>query len=220
VLQDGQFSRLGDIEDRRVNARVICASNRRVEDAVQSGKFREDLYYRISVFNLELPRLAVRAQDIPSIANYMVEELNLRFQRHSPPLPPRILQGLQKREWSGNIRELENLMARYVLLGVEETFKTEIPERWASRLSSVEVAVGSMPLKGISEQARRDLSRDLILKVLQENRWNRRKTAEVLKISYRTLLYKIREAGLPSNRLRARAANGSEPMPAANLPGD
>lgn len=218
VLQDGQFSRLGDTEDRRVNARVICASNRRIEDAVQSGKFREDLYYRISVFNIELPRLSARVQDIPSIANHMVEVLNLRFQRRCAPLPPRILLSLQKRHWAGNIRELENLIARYVLLGLEETFKTEAPERWTSRMSSTEVASGSIPLKRISDQARRDLSRELILKVLQENRWNRRKTADVLKISYRTLLYKIREAGLLSKRVRP--ANDSEGAAVPGLPGD
>lgn len=221
VLQDGRFSRLGDVEDRRVEARVICASNRPVEEAVQSGRFREDLYYRISVFNVKLPPLSARANDIPALANHMVEALNLRFHRQSPPLPARILHGLQKREWAGNIRELENLISRYVLLGAEETFKSDAPEKASFRNpSSHNHNSDSIPLKRISDQARRNLSRDLIMKVLQENRWNRRRTAEVLKISYRTLLYKIREAGLPPRKLRTRTANASEPILSQPLPGD
>lgn len=215
VLQDGQFCRLGDVEDRRVDARVICASNRPVEDAVHSGRFRQDLYYRISVFNVELPRLSARPEDIPAIAEYMVGELSVRFKRQSPPLPSRILQGLQKREWSGNIRELENLISRYVLLGAEETFRSDAPPG-AFRGGSLPNS--SIPLKRISDQARRNLSRDLILKVLQENRWNRRKTAEALKISYRTLLYKIREAGLPAKKLRTRTVNETEPTTSPVFP--
>lgn len=121
VLQDGRFSRLGDEEERRMNARVICTTNRHIEEAVRSCRFREDLYYRINVFGVKLLPLSDRREDIPLMANYIFEQLVRRFQRQAPPLTPRMMQILQKREWKGNIRELENCIATYVLLGALQT---------------------------------------------------------------------------------------------------
>jgi len=196
VLQDGRFSRIGDEEERRLEARVICTSNRRMEEAVESGAFRQDLYYRINVFRINLPRLSERREDIPQIASYLFVKLKHRYEREAPGLSPWILQMLQSRTWKGNVRELENSIASYVLLGLEETLE-EDAFRWQHSTTSFKVRPdGTVPLKRIAETACRELNREVILKALQANRWNRRRAAEELKISYRALLYKIRDAGL------------------------
>lgn len=210
VLQDGRFSRLGDEEERHLDARVICTSKGGIEEAVESGHFRRDLYYRINVFLVQLPALPDRREDIPLLAEYILKQLCLRFQREAPPIPSRMLQVLQSREWKGNIRELENRIASYVLLGAEET-----PEEVASLrrrfVTPARIQVdGTIPLKRIAEEACRELGREVVLRALQANHWNRRRAAEELKISYRALLYKIREAGLPPKRPH-RPGNGERP---------
>ena len=209
VLQDGRFSRLGGEEERRLNARVICTTNRRMEEALRSRRFRQDLYYRINVFGVKLPPLSDRRQDIPLMANYIFEQLVRRFQHEAPPLTPRMLQILQKREWKGNIRQLENCIATYVLLGSLETpADAELLARLGAREART-LTGDALPLKHIARRACRALSREVILNALQANQWNRTRTAEALKISYRSLLYKIREAGLPPRRPRPHVDGSS-----------
>ena len=216
VLQDGRFSRLGDEEERRLEARVICTSNGRIDEAVESGSFRRDLYYRIDVYHVDLPGLSDRREDIPILVSYFIEQLNRRFQRESPPPSAGMLEVLQNRDWKGNIRELENRITTYVLLGSEETVEEQAAaQRQFSPRAKVQVD-GTISLKRIAEKACRDLGREVILRALQANHWNRRRTAEELKISYRALLYKIREAGLPRKRPPKRplesGGNGAGPL--------
>jgi two-component system, NtrC family, response regulator AtoC len=206
VLQDGRFSRLGGEEEKRVNARVICTTNRRMEEAVRTLRFRQDLYYRINVFSVKLLPLSERRQDIPMMATYIFDQLVRRFQREAPPLSPRMLQALQRREWKGNIRELENCIATYVLLGAFET-RLDGPSLWGPQTAASNLAEGAIPLKNMAKRACRELSREVILNALQANQWNRSRTAQALKISYRYLLYKIREADIPPKRPRLRAGS-------------
>ena len=205
VLQDGRFSRLGDQEERRVEARVICSSNRSVEEAVKAGHFRADLYYRINVFRVELRRLSERGQDIPMLARYLYQQLSRRFHGEESPMPPQVLQLLQGREWKGNIRELENRIASYVLLGTEESLEEGAVHGRVAIPRKILVD-GAVPLKRLAEKRCRDLGRAIILRALQANHWNRRRAAEELKISYRSLLYKIRDAELSPER----SSNGSK----------
>jgi DNA-binding NtrC family response regulator len=202
LLQDGRFTRLGDHEERRVEARVICASSWRLKDAVREGKFRQDLYYRLNVFEVILPTLSERKGDIPLIAHYLLRQLNARYQREASPLDSSKLRHLQNMEWRGNIREMENWISRYVLLG-EETFPDDsgVGKYFRSQ-GEPEVSQESISLKSITRQARRAVSRDLIFDALQSNRWNRRKAAKDLKISYRTMLHQIQELGLSLKRLK------------------
>lgn len=202
LLQDGRFTRLGDHEERRIEARVVCASCWKLKDAVREGQFRQDLYYRVNVFEVALPPLSARREDIPSIANYLLGQLKIRYQREASTLGTSKLRLLQNFEWRGNIREMENWISRYVLLGEESLAPEAAIGRHLNPLPVGEVATGTIPLKRIARQARRAVSRELILKALQVNHWNRRKAAKELKISYRTLLYQIRELGLPSKRLK------------------
>ena len=204
VLQDGSFTRIGGQEERRMDARVICATNRQLQSEIESGGFRSDLFYRINVINITLPSLRERREDIPALLEYLRQKFNRRFQREAAPLSRETAHLLQHRDWPGNVRELENCMARYVILGSEEAFYSDRPERKPAHLSYEVTEDGKIPLKRISQQVTRRTERDLILRVLQANHWNRRKAAEVLKISYRALLYKVRQAGLPAKRPRQK----------------
>ena len=203
VLQDGHFTRIGDHEERRMDARVICATNRLLHQEIARGGFRADLFYRINVITITLPSLRNRRDDIPYLVDYLRQLFNRRFQREAAPVSREVLQLLQQREWPGNIRELENCMARYVILGSEEAFHTDrdaSAEKKPLHISYEMNEEGNIPLKSIAQQVTRRMEHDVILKVLQANHWNRRRTAEVLKISYRALLYKVRQAGLPAKR--------------------
>lgn len=220
VLQDGRFTRIGDHEEREMDARLICATNRELRGEIDSGAFRSDLFYRINVITVTLPPLRDRREDIPYLVEFLRETFNRRFTREAKPLSRETLHLLQNRDWPGNIRELENSMARYVILGSEEAFFFERDEKNV-RPAFEQGSDGKIPLKRISQQVTRRMERELILKVLQANHWNRRKTAEALKISYRALLYKVRQAGLPSKRPhRASATSVGKGSVQAPVPGD
>ncbi len=215
VLQDGQFCRIGDQEDKRVEARVICATSRQLEREIGAGSFRADLFYRINVIDVQMLLLRERIEDIPILADYFLSVFNARFQRNAPPFSKKMIQVLQHRQWPGNIRELENWVARYVVLGFEDTVEIE---PFDARPPAVAIEVGqdgSIPLKQIAKESIREMERTLILKVLQANRWNRRRTAEILKISYRALIYKMRQAGLPPKTGLHRASSNTAPPPTA-----
>jgi two-component system, NtrC family, response regulator AtoC len=196
LLQDGQFSRIGDKQERQAQIRVICATHRDLASEIEAGRFRHDLFYRINVININLPNLRDRREDIVLLADYFLGQLNARFERNTPAFTHELKESLVSREWRGNIRELENLVARYAILGSADAVAAEPPvKRPAGRFIRAS-ADGTIPLKRIAKQAIREMEGNLILKALRENKWNRRKAAQALNISYRALIYKIREAGL------------------------
>ena len=199
-LQDGSYSRIGGTEERLVETRLICATNKDLQQGIDAGTFRADLYYRINVVRMRLPGLRERSEDIPVLAEYFLMQFQEKFTKPAEPLNKAMLQYLQNLDWPGNIRELSNGIARYVLVGAEANIGPELvvkPHSAASRNSNSTVNV---PLKQLSKEAVREREKTYILEALKANQWNRRKTAEVLKISYRTLIYKIRDAGLISKR--------------------
>jgi two-component system response regulator AtoC len=198
-LQDGSYSRIGGTEEQLVETRLICATNRDLQQGIDAGTFRADLYYRINVVRMRLPRLRERSEDIPVLAEYLLMQFQEKFAKPAEPLSKAILQHLQNLDWPGNIRELSNGIARYVLVGPEANIGPElvVKPRSSSRNSDRTINVS---LKQLSKEAVRERERIFILEALKANQWNRRKTAEVLKISYRTLIYKIRDAGLISKR--------------------
>ena len=205
LLQDGQFCRIGAQEDKKVEVRVVCATNRNLESEIETGTFRQDLFYRINVVNLRMPALRERRSDIEDLANYFLEYYNRKFNCRARPLSHEVMGVLQKYHWPGNIRELENLIKRYVILGHEEVITNDLVAREPDFLNPEISLEGPISLKKLTRQAVRELERKIILKVLQQHHWNRKQAARTLNISYRALLYKIRDAGLPSNRaLRLR----------------
>ncbi|SRR5713101_554604 len=201
-LQDGKFYRIGGSEEQRVETRIICATNRELEAEIEGGKFRMDLYYRINVIHIKLPPLRDRVEDIPVLLKYFLLHFADKFEQPAPEIPSGKVQILQRCSWPGNIRELENCMARCVVLGVDEALQAYLGEQQPQRYSAYGEETTPVPLKHIADKARRELERNVILKALVSHNWNRRKTAETLKISYRTLLYKVREAGIPPMRER------------------
>ena len=202
LLQDGQFCRIGAQEDKKVEVRVVCATNRHLEHEIESGTFRQDLFYRINVVNLYLPPLRERRGDIEDLVHYFLEYYNRKYNCRARALSGEVMGLLQKYHWPGNIRELENLVKRYVILGNEEAISSDLVTREQEMFNPDINLDGPISLKKLTRQAVRELERKVILKVLQANHWNRKQSARALSISYRALLYKIRDAGLPSNRTR------------------
>src|SRR5690242_8290833 len=200
LLQDGQFCRIGAQEDKRVEVRVVCATNRQLEVEIESGTFRQDLFYRINVVNLHMPALRERRGDIQDLVSYFLEYYNRKYNCRAKAISSDLMGVLQKYHWPGNIRELENLVKRYVILGNEDVISSDLVSREQEYFNPDINLDGPISLKKLTRQAVRELERKVILKVLQANHWNRKQSARALSISYRALLYKIRDTGLPSNR--------------------
>jgi two-component system response regulator AtoC len=207
-LQDGYFSRLGDNEERRSDARVLCATNKDLDKETQAGRFRVDLFYRIHVFRLKLPPLRERREDIPVLAEFFRLHYERQFGMKADPFPPEMLDYLQNLNWPGNVRELSNGVARHVLIGPEATMQSENSPRRPRTLFSTQDG-SPVTLKQLSKGAIKEMERSVILEALRANQWNRRKTAQALKISYRALIYKIQEAGLVSRRAALNAMHES-----------
>jgi len=209
-LQDGTFMRLGDPFERRINARVICTAQASLDRQADEGKFRPDLLYRINVIEIKLPTLPARKEDVSELADHFLVQQNQKFGRNVPKLSQGLKRYLENREWRGNIRELENRITRYVILGAEDALQegdSEPASGWNQRKWKNGPYAG-MPLRKLTKEVIRGKERDLILQALRENRWNRRAAAKVLNISYRALIYKINEAGLAT---RKRSVRGMPP---------
>jgi two-component system response regulator AtoC len=206
LLQDAQFCRIGGREDITVQIRVICATNRALDREISVGRFRQDLYYRINVVNIELPPLRARAEDIPELTAYFQERHQRRHNTAAREISSALLRLLEKHPWPGNIRELENLIERYVILGSEDAVSAELLQWDRTHIVPELPSRGPIHLKKVTRQAVQELEGKIILSVLEANRWNRKRTASELKISYRALLYKIRQAGLPPKRSARRTA--------------
>ena len=198
LLQDGRYCRVGGQEERRVNVRVITATNRNLKDEVALGLFRSDLFYRINALTLLLPPLRDRIADLPVLVDFFIEHYSRLFTCEVKPISTSTLRIMQHYRWPGNIRELENLMRRYVMLQDEEAIVAEIMEDTGDARFVAKIEVDTqLSLKAAIKQAVHDLERQVILRMLQMNDWNRKRTADALAISYRGLLYKMRDSGFP-----------------------
>ena len=200
LLQDGSFTRIGGVEEKTANVRVICATNVDLLKTVESGGFREDLFYRIDGITLRLPPLRDRRDDIPRLCEHFLWKLARQFARRAPRLDDETVRLLMEWHWPGNLRELENWVARAIILGDAEGLRVELKHRLGATNSWGIRQVRVNDLKEASRRATSAASGAVILKVLRANRWNRRKTAQDLNMSYRSLLYKLREAGIPQRR--------------------
>jgi len=199
-LQDGHYSRIGDESERAVEARLICATNKDLEQGIEAGRFRADLYYRINVVRIRMPRLRERREDITILAEYFKKQYERQFAKESAALEPQMLNYWRNLDWPGNLREFSNSIARYVLIGPEAAIIPESSKRRTAAAQASPDEANAVPLKRVAREAIRDMERNLILEALRANQWNRRRAAVALKISYRALIYKIRDAGLISGR--------------------
>jgi two-component system, NtrC family, response regulator AtoC len=198
-LQDGRFSRIGDEAERTVETRLICSSNRNLQQEIEAQSFRSDLFYRVSVVQLTLPSLSERKEDIPVLAEYLRTAFEKEFALKSEPFGEEMLEYLTSLNWPGNVRELSNEVARHVLIGPHEAATQRQPQRRPAALDNRTTGRGAVSLKHVVKDAVREMERSVILEALRDNQWNRRRAAQVLKISYRALIYKIRDAGLMRN---------------------
>ena len=202
LLQDGEFCRLGGKNERVVQARIVCATNKRLQQAVKQGTFRQDLFYRISVFAVELPALQQRNGDIPMLVAYFLEKYGRKYGCSVPPVSNSLLSRMQKHSWPGNIRELENVIHHYVLFESEEAISSDLDRRNCEDLVVDWPSSKSIALKEITQGSAKEIERRIILETLEANGWHRGVTARALGISYPTLLYKMKNAGLPMKRCR------------------
>ena len=214
VLQDGEFSRLGGETDVKVDTRVIAATNRNLEEAVREGSFREDLYYRLNVVTLHLPPLRERRDSIPLLVDHFLRRYTREYGKRLDRLSPETLDAFMRYSWPGNVRELENMVKRMVVLGSEETVLEEIalragplpdssaddPLRGLPELAEGLARGEKIDLKAISRRAAQLAERRVIERVLEQTRWNRKEAAARLQISYKALLYKMKEGGLSDPR--------------------
>ena len=255
VLQDGGFARLGGKTDVQVDVRLIAATNRDLETAVASGQFREDLYFRLNVVTISLPPLRERREEIPILTEHFLRKYSAQYNKPMATISPELSQQFLACEWPGNVRQLENLIKRIVVLGTEAGIARELlqpivsgPRAVPSPARAVAAAPpplldGALPspppaaalrsptgraavdrdrrgpaavasgdaaaaeadapagasglsLKDIARTAAREAERDLILRMLTRTRWNRKEAAQNLGISYKALLYKIKDNGL------------------------
>jgi two-component system response regulator AtoC len=187
-------------EDTRQNsaplrARVIATTNRNLDEEMRAGRFRSELYYRINGVCLRLPPLRERKGDIPFFAEFFLTKHAVQFGRHRPTLSSRTLQTFLDHAWPGNIREFENVIKKIVALNDEELALADLVRAPSAPQSRPAEPHGSS-LKAAARAASREAERGLILKALARTRWNRKRAARELQISYKSLLYKLKQIGL------------------------
>jgi len=193
VLQDLEFEPVGGNKTHRVDTRVILATNEDLSKAVAEGRFRQDLFYRINVINIELPSIRERISDIPLLAKHFLAEVCEEAGKPMRGISDEALAALQRYNWPGNVRELQNVIERAVLLGKSDTIRLEdLPRQIAAGGPTVVEPIGNRTLK----EALEGPERQIILEVLASNQWNRFATAETLGINRTTLYKKMKRLGL------------------------
>jgi two-component system response regulator AtoC len=205
VLQDFRFSRVGGHGTIDVDARVIAATNRHLEEAMARGEFREDLYYRLNVVDIQVPPLRERREEIPLLVAWFLDKFNAQYRRHKT-IAPETLARLSEHPWSGNVRELENIIRRMVVLADgERDFAAQVARVRPLRAVSSQPPAASVTesLREIARRGAREAERHALAEVLERVRWNRAEASRILKVSYKTLLNKIAECQLtaPERRL-------------------
>ncbi len=197
VLQEKEIERIGSNKSIKVDIRVISATNMNLEEAIQKGKFRQDLYFRLNVVPIFIPPLRERKEDIPLLVNHFIRKFNQIFHKNIPGMSEKALEVLSRYHWPGNIRELENLMERMVVLssGDEWIDVKHIPlDILMGTKQSIQDMTGKE--KGFF-RIRNAIERQIILNVLEACQWNQTETARTLKIHRNTLLQKAKQLGIP-----------------------
>ncbi len=202
VLQDGQFSRVGGRSTVKVDVRVLAATNQDLEQAVAGGRFREDLYYRLNVIQVMVPPLRERPEEIPVLADYFMHRYSQLFRRETLQMPAETMQRLIRHRFPGNVRELENMIKRMIVLGDPLLRRSPLPgpSPTAEENGARTVKAATTSLKDIARRAAQTAEKEAILQALEQTQWNRVRAAKLLEISYRALLYKIKDSGLDRER--------------------
>ena len=210
VLQDHQYSRLGGRGMIDTDVRVLAATNVDVQDAMKTGRFREDLYYRLNVLSIVVPPLRERLIEIPLLFRHFLQKYSEKFGKSSPEPSQYLLDAAVKYPWPGNLRELENFVKRYVILEDDEGSLRELVEMSSARqrISPRETppAPREQGLKALVRGLKDEAEMEAIADALEKTRWCRKDAAKMLGISYKALLYKMRQFNLDTPRTRNSAA--------------
>jgi len=203
VLQDFRFARVGGNALVDVDTRVIAATNRDLEQALARGEFREDLYYRLNVVEIRIPPLRERTEEIPLLVACFLSRFNEQYRR-TKQLSPETMARLTEHSWSGNVRELENVIRRLVVLtDGEQAFEALVArDRNGRAAASRPAPFATESLREIARHGARQAERKALGEVLEQVQWNRAEASRILRVSYKTLLNKISECELtpPSRR--------------------
>jgi two-component system, NtrC family, response regulator AtoC len=215
VLEDKAFARLGGIYDKAVDARVVAATNSDLRKKVLHGQFRKDLFYRLNVIHIKAPALRDRKQDIPVLMHYFLHKYCFELHKDLLEVPARVARHLNAYHWPGNVRELENAVRRAVALR-DWSFvfremvlenprlkgRTDVPERavslpgWEDEKIQKLIRENDCSLKKVSKAYVSEAEKNAVLDALSRTQWNRKKAAEILGVSYKTLLTRIEDFGL------------------------
>lgn len=204
VLQDQQFSRLGSRTVVKVDVRILAATNINIPEALANKRLREDLYYRLNAFTLTIPPLRERREEIPILLKHFMSRLSEQYARPPLPFSPEMLAACATYPWPGNLRELGNFIKRYLVLGDEKLAINELLPRSDGSGAQFDAAPprngnatdASGGLKSLARSAKDEAEAEAIAKALDETNWNRKQAAALLQISYKALLYKIRQYGI------------------------
>jgi two-component system response regulator AtoC len=213
VLEDKAFARLGGTEDRSVDARVVVATNAHLHKKVTAGTFRKDLYYRLNIVNIQAQPLRERKEDMPILAHYFMNKYCHEFRKESLGIPEKVIKLFQAYHWPGNVRELENVVRRaLVLKDWDAVFKelqlgdsidngsdsmlfgeSGLGKSWSDNKVKKFFRDSDFSLKKITRVYVSEIEKEAIVSALKETRWNRRKAAELLQVSYKTILNRMEE---------------------------
>jgi DNA-binding NtrC family response regulator len=195
VLQDGSFSRLGSRSSVKVDVRVIAATNIDIKAAIAQKTFREDLYYRLNGFTLKMPPLRDRTEEIPILAHHFMRKVAAKYARDPLPLSSALMHALTSHSWPGNLRELENTIKRYLILADEQAIIDELTPQPSAEFFAlgVEDNGGDGSLKHLVQNLKGGAESAAIARTLEGTGWNRKAAASELQISYKALLYKIKQ---------------------------
>jgi two-component system, NtrC family, response regulator AtoC len=231
VLQDHQFSRLGGRQLIDVDVRVLAATNVEIQEAMKSGRLREDLYYRLNVLSINVPPLRERTSEIPLLFRHFLQQYSTKFNKEPMTPSQHLLEAAVRYPWPGNLRELENFVKRYVILEDDEGSFRELLEMSATRqrISPREETAPAREqgLKALVRSLKDEAEMEAIADALEKTHWCRKDAAKMLGISYKALLYKVRQFGLDSGRAgrggtkagsKAKEGTTNESVPAGLSP--
>ncbi len=201
ALQEKEFERVGSTQSIKVDVRIIAATNKDLFRAVKEGEFREDLYYRINVVNLQLPHLRQRREDIPLLFEHFMDKFNQEFNKQIKHISLEAMELLMKYAWPGNIRELENVLQRAIVLAEKDIItKTDLPFYIQCLDNEIKIETEAVDFsKSLTETVRDivdDVEKQIIIKALKKTNWNRTEASRLLRISRKSLFNKMKRCNL------------------------
>jgi len=214
ILQDGQFSRLGSRSVIKADVRILAATNINIPEALATKLLREDLYYRLNAFTLHVPPLRERKEEIPILLKHFMARQAERYARPPLPISPEMLEACVAYQWPGNLRELSNFVKRYLVLGDEKLAINELKPKSDGNGAQFDPTAQNSGnaaggLKSLARSAKDEAEAEAITKALDTTNWNRKQAAVLLKISYKALLYKIRQYGLAQTKNHHKLSAGA-----------